>query len=275
MDSMRTLNTSLPRTPRKQPPEQLLSAFKAAALSVTNLYKTAASDQDQARRQGYQEALDELLHFLDNEGLGFGDGEGWKVRQWATERYDGSPPVLEGHESDEDKTDIGVQARGSPPTIQRKLSREALTARQPTPSSSPTRMASTASQTLPSVQESNEPVPKPGIFSFTTPIPYPQEVEMQAPEPSDDPNQTSQTQSTPNISTPTLRVGVVSRGARTPHRGVGTRSTKHNTRSTNSTRSLGPGAGSKRVVSFGDFFDIGGSGDRDSLGGGGKRGRTG
>ena len=274
MDSMRALNTSLPRTPRKQPPEQLLSVFKAAALSVTNLYKTAASDQDQARRHGYQEALDELLHFLDKERLGFGDGQGWKVRKWATERYEGSPPVLEGHESDDDRTDIGTQARGSPPPVQRKLSREALTARQPTPSSSPTRMASTSSQTLPSVQGSNE-APKPGMFSFTAPIPYPQEVEMQASEPCDDPSQASQTQNTPNVSTPTVRVGVVSRGAKTPHRSVGTRSTKHNTRSALSARSLGPGAGSKRAVPFGDFFDIGGSGDRDSLGGGGKRGRTG
>lgn len=275
MDSMRTLDTSLPRTPRKQPPEQLLSVFKAAALSVTNLYKTAASDQDQARRQGYQEALDELLRFLDKERLGFGDGEGWKVRQWATERYEGSPPVLDGHESDDDRTDAGTQVRGSPPIIQRKLSREALTARQPTPSSSPTRIASTASQALPAVQESNEAVPKPGIFSFTTPIPYPQEVEMQASEPYDDPNQASQTQNTSNVSAPTLRVGVVSRGARTPHKSVGTRSTRHNTRGAHATRSLGPGAGSKRVVPFGDFFDIGGSGDRDSPGGGGKRGRTG
>ncbi|CAF9914946.1 MAG: hypothetical protein HETSPECPRED_002245 [Heterodermia speciosa] len=275
MDSMRTLNTSLPKAPRKQPPEQLLSVFKAAALSVTNLYKTAASDQDQARKQGYQEALDELLHFLDKESLGFGDGEGWKVRQWATERYDGSPPVLESHESDDDKIDMGTQVRGSPPAIQRKLSREALSARHPTPSSSPTRMVSTTSQTLPPVQESNEAVPKPGIFSFTTPIPYPQEVEMQVSEPSDDPNQASQTQTTPNAATPTLRVGVVSRGARTPHRSVGTRSTRHNTRSTHSAKSLGPGAGSKRGISFGEFFDIGGSGDRDSLGGGGKKGRTG
>ena len=55
MDSMRSLNTSLPgatsttaaptTVKHQDPPEQLLTAFKAAALSVTNLYKSAAADQ--------------------------------------------------------------------------------------------------------------------------------------------------------------------------------------------------------------------------------------
>ena len=79
---MRSLNTSLPRTsPRRnqQPPEELLSAFKAAALSVTNLYKNAASEQARSRAAGYQDALDDLLSFLDKENLGLGDGEGWSA----------------------------------------------------------------------------------------------------------------------------------------------------------------------------------------------------
>ena len=72
---MRSLNTSLPGTsPSKQhgsePPEQLLQAFKAAALSVTKLYKTAALDQTRARSEGYQDALDDLLSFLDKEDIG-------------------------------------------------------------------------------------------------------------------------------------------------------------------------------------------------------------
>src|SRR5450432_3759901 len=112
MDSMRSLNTSLPgASPSKQqmpePPEQLLSAFKAAALSVTKLYKTAAVDLARARSEGYQDALDELLAFLDKEDIGLTDGEGWRIRRWATERLDvesedepgqperGSSPVLE------------------------------------------------------------------------------------------------------------------------------------------------------------------------------------
>ena len=81
---MRSLNTSLPGTspPKQQkgePPEQLLQAFKAAALSVTKLYKTAAADQGRTRAEGYQDALDELLAFLDREDIGLSDGEGWRI----------------------------------------------------------------------------------------------------------------------------------------------------------------------------------------------------
>ena len=274
---MKSLNKSLPKSSAKQPPEQLLSFFKAAALSVTNLYKTAKAEEDHARRQGYQEALDELLHFLDKEGLGLGDGEGWKVRQWATERYDGIPPSLDDHDSDEDAVDARSQARDDSPAIKRKSSREELSARQPTPLTSPTRTVSTASQTLPPIQESHTIVSRPEIFSFTTPISYPQEVEMESSEPSGDSNQShSQIPAPPNSSAPTMRVGVLPRGSRTPHRS-GPRSTRHGTRSAHATRSLGPGAGSKRMMTFGDYdyFDIGGSGDKDAPGGGGKRGRIG
>lgn len=89
---MRSLDTSLP-TPysnRPVPPEHLLQAFKSAALSVTNLYKSAVQDQNNNRAAGYQDALDDLLRFLDSENLGLQDGEGWRVRQWVTERYDGT-----------------------------------------------------------------------------------------------------------------------------------------------------------------------------------------
>src|SRR5271170_1311326 len=114
MDSMRSLNTSLPGTsPSKQhgtePPEQLLQAFKAAALSVTKLYKTAAADQNRARSEGYQDALDELLAFLDREDIGLSDGEGWKIRRWATERLDGrgdsGSQTMESEDEAAEKTD--------------------------------------------------------------------------------------------------------------------------------------------------------------------------
>lgn len=90
MDSMRSLNKSLPsaRSNRPTPPEELLPAFRQAALSVTNLYKSAASYHDSIRQAGYQDAIDDLLKFLDKENLGLQDGEGWRIRQWATARYD-------------------------------------------------------------------------------------------------------------------------------------------------------------------------------------------
>src|ERR1700709_2857179 len=129
MDSMRSLNTSLPGTsPPKQyhgePPEQLLQSFKAAALSVTKLYKTAAADQGRARAEGYQDALDELLAYLDKEDIGLSDGEGWKIRRWATERLDGRDTVSQNMESDDETGDKADRA--SSPEVQRSQSRTRL-----------------------------------------------------------------------------------------------------------------------------------------------------
>lgn len=36
---------------------------------------------------GYQDALEDLLDFLDQKNLGLEDGEGWRVREWATRRH--------------------------------------------------------------------------------------------------------------------------------------------------------------------------------------------
>ena len=77
MDSMRSLNTSLPKTRRRQPNPQpdTHKVFKDTALTVTNLYRTALADIERSRSDGYQQALEDLLGFLDNENLGVGDGE--------------------------------------------------------------------------------------------------------------------------------------------------------------------------------------------------------
>ena len=69
--------------------EDLLDAFKAAALSVTKLYKISAGATTRSRADGYQECLDDLLSFLDKENIGLSDGEGWRIRRWATERLEG------------------------------------------------------------------------------------------------------------------------------------------------------------------------------------------
>lgn len=114
MDSMRSLNTSLPKT-RRQP--DVHQSFRTAALNVTNLYKSALADMDRARADGYQEALDDLLTLLDRENLGVGDGEGWRIRQWATERLDGSQPRQSSSDSDDDYID-DRRARSSSPVMQ-------------------------------------------------------------------------------------------------------------------------------------------------------------
>jgi len=105
-----------------EPPEQLLSAFKAAALSVTQLYKTATADQGKARAEGYEDALYELLDFMDKEDIGLGDGEGWRIRRWATEKID-SRDSAQGDSDDETggKQERGPD-RGSSPEIHRSQS---------------------------------------------------------------------------------------------------------------------------------------------------------
>ena len=119
MDSMRSLNKSLPKTKRQPDVHQ---SFKNAALQLTNLYKSALADVDRARSDGYQEALDDLLTFLDKGNLGVGDGEGWQIRQWATERLDG-PRHTNSDEDDENDMD-DKPARSSSPIMERNLSPE-------------------------------------------------------------------------------------------------------------------------------------------------------
>lgn len=120
MDSMRSLNKSLPKTKRQPDVHQ---SFKKAALQLTNLYKSALADVDGARNDGYQDALDDLLSFLDKENLGVGDGEGWRIRQWATERFDGSRHANSDEDDDNDMED--KRARSSSPIMERNISPEA------------------------------------------------------------------------------------------------------------------------------------------------------
>ncbi|CAL3967197.1 hypothetical protein PZA11_003579 [Diplocarpon coronariae] len=259
MDSMRSLNSSLPgpaTTPaaKHEPPEQLLKAFKAAALSVTNLYKSAAADQGRARSEGYQDALDELLSFMDKEDIGLSDGEGWRIRRWATERLDGKIPNVDSEDeaSDKDKAD-----RGSSPVLQRAQSSTITPATNPVRTSSPVRTDSTPPpSSLPTALES---VPSPsllppqGTFSFRSSHQYPQDADIILSDlDSSDITRTSDA------------------GATRPSR------TRHNARSgIRPTNSIGRGAGQKRKINFGEFFDIGNLGqgrDRDGLGGGGGGG---
>jgi hypothetical protein len=123
MDSMRSLNKSLPKT-RRQP--DVHQSFRTAALNVTNLYKSALADLDRARSDGYQEALDELLSFLDKESVGIRDGEGWRIRQWATERLDGAQPKQTGSDSDDEDLD-DKRARSSSPIMEHNMISEMLT----------------------------------------------------------------------------------------------------------------------------------------------------
>jgi hypothetical protein len=271
MDSMRSLNSSLPRSSSSRrsnpPPEQLLQSFKSAALSVTNLYKTAAVDQTRAREAGYQDALDDLLVFLDKENLGLDDGEGWKVRKWATERLDGTPVGHTASDSDDDRRETTRRARSSSPVTQRSTVLEAEPIRQSSRSTSPVRAVSAPMAPPPGPLQTSNIFQAPDTFTFRSTIPYPHDMDTQMPDTTPQPE--PQCHGQIPASSPTVRVEVLPRGARTPHR-----ATRQTTRQAGGTRALGSGAGSKRRIAFGDYFDIGSLGDgKEGQGGGGKRGR--
>lgn len=269
---MRSLNTSLPSSnSHQQPPEQLLQAFKAAALSVTTLYKSAVTDQAQARQSGYQEAIEDLLQFLDRKHLGLGDGEGWQVRQWATERLDGP---LNSDSEDDDKP-----ARSLSPLAQRKAHQDTEQQQQAAPVSIATPPSRTNQTVVDeqghqddreqregavsnNVDESiDTSLAKTPVFTFTAAPTFPvfsaQDVDMQS----------SDTISTTPISLDEAGgagKSMLSRAAWNSSSRVHTssrRSPAHNT-----------SLGNKRKLQLPDFFDLSGLNGRD-FSGGGKRGR--
>ena len=266
MDSMRTLNTSLPR-PRSarlsQPPEQLIQAFKNAALSVTNLYRTAEADENRARQAGYQEALDDLLMYLDKKNIGLNDGEGWIIRTWATERLDSKFSTLGNSDSDEEHREtVGPTGSTSPLNLAKSPGKNIESVNQTTDSPSPVKEESVTIGSHISVSNSNTSNHTPGIFTFRSSHPQPQDVDTHLPEGSTTID-TSCTESPIQCQTPSsITVNVLPRGSRSSR-------TNRQSQRSSTTRNLGTGAGSKRRLPFGDYFDLG------SLegSGGSKRGR--
>ncbi|OCL10779.1 hypothetical protein AOQ84DRAFT_208726 [Glonium stellatum] len=265
MDSMRALNKSLPSATSKRkttPQPDLHQAFRSAALSVTNLYKTAAADQARAHAEGYQEALEELIGFLDKENLGLCDGEGWRVRQWATERFEGAVPGQSTSDSD-DEAQEEKRARSSSPIMQRKPSPEVVQSSPPPRSASPPRPESAPPMPVDPSATSNhaDMTPPRTDFTFRSSHAYPSSQEGET-EMSDHSGSNS------NIPTamPPMRVEVV------PRRSSNRQFNRPNNRSSSN---LGNGAGFKRRLPFGDYFDISGSWNerKDSFGGGSKRNR--
>ena len=244
MDSMRTLNKSLPRSSRSQhPPEELLLAFKEAATSVTKLYKQTHAEVDKAQQAGYQEAIGDLLSFLDRQRLGLDDGEGWEVRKWATERLDSSIPVNmvgTGNESEEEKEGDGpalnlsqVARSSAPPESSPSARRRSSTSRSPP-------RAVSATGPPPLGQHQHPTQFKSDVFTFQTSHPYSHDTDMQVQEATSElPSQ------------PTVRVEVHSRAIR--------QSPRQNSRFTpKGALRVGPGAGTKRKAPLVDFFDMNG-----------------
>lgn len=279
MDSMRHLSTSLPRTHRRNDAPELLADFKAAALSVTNLYKTAAASQTKAREAGYQDALEDLLAFLDHENLGLMDGEGWRVRQWATERWVDDARLADGqqrHGSDEETEEEAhgqqharAESRSSSPEMQRKapcgqhISSEAD---EPMPET-----RRTAASEPPQMQ--TQP-PATDVFTFRSNQAYPTNHDREGGMELDAVSMpSSTTESTP------ANVRLV---PRQPGRSKNHSRRGNNTAPTTTLNfNLGAGAGSKRKMPYAEFFDVSGSNfdrsqdgkDGGSGGRSGKRGR--
>ncbi|KAF1360957.1 hypothetical protein EJ07DRAFT_113740 [Lizonia empirigonia] len=250
MDSMRSLNKSLPQTKRQPDVHQ---SFKKAALQLTNLYKSALADADRARSDGYQEALDDLLLFLDKENLGVGDGEGWRIRQWATERLDG-PRLANSDEDDENDMD-DKRARSSSPIMERNISPEA-TRTPPLHADAAQRPDSAPPVPLEASVTEADMSPLHHVFQFSSPQPYPLSV---------------------NAENAFGDFGAAARRAfPTPRRERhANRSSSRNLQraATQNLFQLGQGAGQKRRMM--DSFHPDGANDRrDGAGGGGpKRGR--
>ena len=248
MDSMRSLNTSLPRSSKRcrspHPPEQLAQAFKDAALYVTKLYRTAELSGRLGTQNGYQDALDDLLAFLDQENIGLCDGEGWRIRQWATERLDGRSFSQDGSESEDEKAEGSKAKRTkSPPNQRRSIPRK-----QKSASPSSEALSSPIDQPpICSLERRVVPSSLPEIFTFRSAHPFPQDIDMQPPGSTDFvlPSTESQMHTQPAS---TVKVNVLSRNGKP-------RSNRQPSRPS-TTRGLGPGAGSKRRIPFGEYFDL-------------------
>lgn len=265
---MRSLNTSLPtssgRPPLEKPPEQLLQAFKNAALSVTNLYKQAAVDHSAARQAGFQDALDELLGYLDKENLGLDDGEGWKVRQWATERFERANYGGNVPESDDDRVERDARRSGSAPTPTVQMDANTIERQTSRSSSPPT--AESSSTHVQTDSTSPDASQKPPMFTFrSTSQPTP-DSDMITSEPAPTNNQAPPESS----NNPSFRLEVINRGNRSANRQGG--HSRHGTRGTTA-REVVPLGGTKRKLQLSEYFDISNFGSWRDGPNGAKRGR--
>ncbi|KAI1270501.1 hypothetical protein F5Y18DRAFT_14587 [Xylariaceae sp. FL1019] len=216
--------------------EQLLSAFKAAALSVTKLYKTSADAQAKSRSEGYQDCLDDLLSFLDKQNIGLGDGEGWQIRRWATERLEGTSED-EVEKADSPEVTRTNTASRMTPAIRNESAPPAITLQTNIPETS---------------MEEQQPiaVPTQENFTFQSSLAYPQYQQQDAYLNLDNLNLSDSLKPTesgplpPSTSTSTSQTSRPRRDRRRPPR-------------TGATSHLGRGAGQKRPINIAELFDMG------------------
>ncbi|KAK4126686.1 hypothetical protein N657DRAFT_566883 [Parathielavia appendiculata] len=237
---------------------ELLDAFKAAALSVTKLYKTSAQAQAKSRADGYQDCLEDLLSFLDSVGSQTDAGL-QRIRKWATDRLEGrdatSPPIESDDEAERSDAQVSSPRlqRAVPASVQRlrDIVEEEASARE---SSAPPILTTTVpAPPSPVVEEVEIAVPSQDAFNFQASYPYPHDEALRLANLNLSDSQTisaSNTRATP-------------RNGRNRNGRAGGRT------------SLGRGAGQKRKVNLAEIFDLGSleHGNGKDMFGGGKRSR--
>jgi hypothetical protein len=254
MDSMRSLNRSLPKAkkPVSASHADVGQSFREAALTVTNLYKSAIAEIDKSHAEGYQEALRDLVGFLDRENLGVGDGEGWKIRQWATERVDGA---LHGHSNSDSDDEITEEkeekrARSSSPVVERNSTPEEIRTSEPPHAEIVHRSDSAPPIQMEASTAENEMDLPQTVFQFSSPHAWPSNNGNDSAGPDMAGRRTFAAPRRPSRPNRNLQRAAVSNFF-----------------------SLGNGAGQKRKL-MPDLFNIDGVNDRrDGQGGGSKRGR--
>lgn len=229
---------------RNETPEQLIDVFKAAALSVTKLYKSSVAAETRARSEGYQECLDDLLGFLDRESSNSADGNLSKLKRWIAERREGGDATLPTSES-EDEVDKGEANTQSEPVQNTNISQQA-----PAPAPAPTPARTTSDSPAPvDVVPTESPrfiVPSQDTFTFGSEHQYPNIATL-------------------DLSDSRSHASITHHTTRQPRN-------RNSARSLRASSHLGRGAGAKRRMDFDDFFG-GCFGGKDTFGNGAKRSR--
>ena len=241
-------------------------------MSVTKLYKTSTTYQARSRAEGYQDCLDDLLSFLDKENIGVSDGEGWRIRKWATDHLEPRDTIPESDEEVEK-----VDTSSSSPQLHRSSSLAPLptgrTDAQMRDSAPPsiipaaTSAATQTQSTSPIVEDVDIVVPSQDNFTFQSSIPFPS-------------HETYMNLANLDLSDSQVHSSPTSRQGATPATTTGTPSIARNTRLRNgrstSRTTINRVAGQKRKVNLAEIFDLGSLGHgngKDVFGGGGKRSR--
>ena len=273
-----TVQTSRPQPsppPPAAPEATLLSEFKAAALSVTNLYKSAFSLQQYSNDLGYTAALNDLLQYFNLEHSQRSPIDPTELRGWVLsklrERGHGRSvkPETENSAREEDARDKGEDRESDEDSLGRREARRPKT---------PDHQSEDPPSNVEDVEEGHSsPIRMDtdhhDTFTFRSEIPIQQRLVSDVPT-------TLHNHNTIFINVPPEVPSEVTSAPRNLRSQTSRRKTTAPSRTNpRPPPPLGAGAGQKRKVAFAEFFDIEeGREGQGSAGGASvtlsKRGRT-